>query len=67
MQLDPEEVKHLGAGQMLGRVMESGAVESMAMGAGFSGLVALMELGLAGSVLVMLVSVAAISTIRQTI
>ncbi len=35
LQLDPEEIRHQGAGQFLGRVMESEAVESLALGGGF--------------------------------
>ena len=51
LQLPPDQIRHQGAGQLLGRVMESGAVEAMALNAGFAGLVALLELVLAGVVL----------------
>ena len=53
MRLDPEEIRHQGAGQLLGRVMESGAVESMALSAGLLGVLSVMELALAMSVLVL--------------
>jgi ATP-binding cassette subfamily B protein len=36
--LAPEEVRHEGAGSFLGRVIESSAVESLALGAGLTGL-----------------------------
>jgi ATP-binding cassette subfamily B protein len=51
LHLEPEEVRHQGAGQLLGRVIESGAVESMALSAGFSGIVALIEMVAAAVVL----------------
>ena len=51
LRLEPEEIRREGAGQLLGRVIESGAVESMALSAGFNGLVALVELAAAGAVL----------------
>ncbi len=35
MQLDPSEVRHQGAGQFLGRVLESEAIEMVAMNGGF--------------------------------
>ena len=44
LRLDPEEIRHQGAGGLLGRVLESQAVENLALGAGVSGLVALVEL-----------------------
>jgi ATP-binding cassette subfamily B protein len=53
LRLEPEEIRHEGAGQLLGRVIESGAVESMALSAGFSGLMAVIELVAAGVVLAM--------------
>ncbi len=53
MRLEPDEIRSQGAGQLLGRVMESDAVESLALGAGFQGVVALLELGLAAAVLAM--------------
>lgn len=51
LQLEPEEVRHLGAGQFLGRVIESERVESLALGGGFLGLVAGVELVFAAAVL----------------
>jgi ATP-binding cassette subfamily B protein len=51
LRLDLEETRHQGAGQLLGRVIESEAVESLALSGGFLGLVAGIELGLATVVL----------------
>jgi ATP-binding cassette subfamily B protein len=51
LQLEPEEVRHLGAGQLLGRVIESEAVESLAVEGGFLALTASLELVLAAFVL----------------
>ena len=51
LQLEPEEVRHLGAGQLLGRVLESETVESMAVEGGFLALTASVELVLAAFVL----------------
>ena len=51
LRLDPEEVRHQGAGQLLGRVIESEAVESLALSGGVLGLMAGLELGLAAAVL----------------
>ena len=49
--LEPDEVRHLGVGQLLGRVIESGALESMALTGGLLGLTAAIELVIAGVVL----------------
>jgi ATP-binding cassette, subfamily B, bacterial len=51
LRLDPEEVRHQGAGQLLGRVIESEAVESLALSGGVLGLMAGLELVLAAAVL----------------
>jgi ATP-binding cassette subfamily B protein len=51
LRLEPEEVRNQGAGQFLGRVMESEAVELLAVGGGFAALVAIVELVLAMIVL----------------
>jgi ATP-binding cassette subfamily B protein len=51
LQLDPDEVRHLGTGQLLGRVLESEVVESMALTGGFLGITAVLELVFAGFVL----------------
>ena len=51
LQLAPEEVRHQGAGQFFGRVMESQAVESLALGGGFTALFAVVELVMAVVVL----------------
>jgi ATP-binding cassette subfamily B protein len=47
LRLEPEEVRHLGAGQLLGRVIESEAVESLAVDGGFLAVTAAVELLLA--------------------
>lgn len=44
LQLEPEEVRHQGVGQLLGRVIESEAVESLALSGGLLGFTALIEL-----------------------
>src|SRR5262249_13534720 len=51
LRMDPDEVRHLGVGQLLGRVIESEVVETMALTGGFLGLTAVLELGLAALVL----------------
>lgn len=35
MRLEPEEIRHQGAGELLGKVLESEALESLALGGGF--------------------------------
>ena len=52
LQLQPEEIRRQGAGQLLGRVIESEAVGSLAIGGGFMALLATLELMLAAGVLV---------------
>ena len=47
LQLEPDEIRHLGAGQLLGQVLESEAIESLALTGGFLGLTAVVELVLA--------------------
>jgi ATP-binding cassette subfamily B protein len=44
LRLRPEEIRHKGVGQFLGEVMESEAVESLALSVGFQGLTAAIEL-----------------------
>jgi ATP-binding cassette subfamily B protein len=51
LQLEPEEIRHQGAGQFLGRVMESEAVEMLALGGGFMAVVAVIELIMASAIL----------------
>ncbi len=51
LRLDIEMVKHQGAGQLLGRVMESQALESLALNGGFSVVIAVIEIAFAGWVL----------------
>jgi ATP-binding cassette subfamily B protein len=43
LRLQPEEIRRQGVGQFLGRVIESEAVESLALSGGFLGLVAAIE------------------------
>ncbi len=47
LKLEPEEIRHQGLGQFLGRVMESEAVEMLALSGGFISVLSLIELGLA--------------------
>jgi ATP-binding cassette subfamily B protein len=51
LRLEPEEIRHGGAGHFLGQVLEAEAVESMALSGGFLSLMAVIELTLAGAVL----------------
>jgi ATP-binding cassette subfamily B protein len=51
LRLAPEEVRHQGAGQFLGRVLEAEAVEALALSGGMLGLLAVIELALAAVVL----------------
>ncbi len=51
LHLDVESVRHQGAGQLLGRVMESQAFESLALNFGLGSLVAMLELGFAAAVM----------------
>ncbi len=51
LRLEPEEIRHQGTGQILGRVIESEAVESLAMGGGFTSLMAAVDVAVAVPVL----------------
>ena len=51
LSLDPDSIRHQGAGQLLGRVIETEAVESLALSGGFLGLVAVIELAISVFVL----------------
>ncbi|MFT3767577.1 MAG: DUF192 domain-containing protein [Minicystis sp.] len=51
--LAPEEVRHDGAGALLGRVIESEAVESLSLTAGFDGLTAILEIIVSGALLLL--------------
>ena len=51
LRFDPERIRQEGSGQLLGRVIESAAVEALAISGGFAGLAAMIELGLAGLIL----------------
>jgi ATP-binding cassette subfamily B protein len=44
LRLDPDSLRHQGAGQLLGRVLESEAVEALALSGGFLAVVALIEI-----------------------
>ncbi|MCB0079885.1 MAG: ATP-binding cassette domain-containing protein [Caldilineaceae bacterium] len=47
MRLDPEEIRHQGVGQFLGRVLASDTVEQMGLASGFVALLALFQLAAA--------------------
>lgn len=51
LRLDPDEIRHQGAGHHLGRVIESEAVESLALSGGFLSLAGLIQLLIAAAVL----------------
>jgi ATP-binding cassette subfamily B protein len=51
LRLEPDRIRHQGAGELLGRVLESQAVEALALSGGFLSLVALIEIFIAGFVL----------------
>lgn len=51
LKLEPEEIRHQGMGQFLGRVMESEAVEMLALGGGFTAVLSIIDLVLAGFIL----------------
>lgn len=51
LRLEPEEIRREGAGQLLGRVIEAEAVESLALGGGLLAALAALELVLAAGVL----------------
>ncbi len=53
LRLDPDQIRHQGAGQLLGRIIETDAVETMALNGGFHGLLALSELAMSAVVLSM--------------
>ncbi len=44
LRMEPDSIRHQGAGQLLGRVLECEAVESLALSGGFLAFVALIEL-----------------------
>lgn len=51
LRLEPDEVRHQGVGHLLGRVVESEAIESLALRGGFLGAVAVIEVVVAAFVL----------------
>jgi ATP-binding cassette subfamily B protein len=51
LRLDPEEIRHLGVGRLLGCTLEAEVLEQMAVTGGFLGLTGLVELVLAGGIL----------------
>ncbi len=52
LRLEPEEIRHQGVGQFLGRVIDSEAVESLVLTGGHVGLIACVELLLALPILI---------------
>lgn len=53
LRLNPDQIRHQGAGQLLGRIVETDAVETMALNGGFHALLAVVELTMVGAVLSM--------------
>jgi ATP-binding cassette, subfamily B, bacterial len=53
LRLEPHEIRHQGAGQLLGRVFESQAIESLLLGAGFTCVLAVIEVVISVGVLAM--------------
>jgi ATP-binding cassette subfamily B protein len=51
--LDPEDVRGQGAGQLLGRVLDTEALHTLALTGGLTGLIALLQLLAAGALLVL--------------
>lgn len=51
LQMAPEEIRHQGAGNLLGRVIESETVEALALSGGFLALVSVIELAMAALIL----------------
>jgi ATP-binding cassette subfamily B protein len=51
LKLESDEIRHQGMGQFLGRVMDSDAVEMLALSGGFTAVLAVIELVMAGWVL----------------
>lgn len=51
MRLHPDEIRHEGAGQLMGRVFESEAIETVSLNGGIRGLTAIIELIMAFGVL----------------
>ncbi len=51
LRLNPEEIRHLGFGRLLGCTLEAEALEQMAVSGGFLGLTGLVDLILAGGIL----------------
>lgn len=51
LRLEPEEIRREGAGQLLGRVIESQAIEALTLSGGFLALAAALELAVAAAVL----------------
>lgn len=51
LRLEPDEIRHHGVGELLGRVIESDTVETLALRGGLSAVVAVVEVLFAGAVL----------------
>lgn len=51
LKMNPDEIRHLGSGQMLERVMEAESFEVFALGGGLTALLAMIQLGIAAFIL----------------
>ena len=51
LKMNPDDIRHLGTGQLLERVMEAESFEMLALGGGLSALIAVLQLGSAAWVL----------------
>ena len=51
LKMNPDDIRHLGMGQLLERVMEAESVEMLALGGGLSAIISVLQLGVAAWVL----------------
>jgi ATP-binding cassette, subfamily B, bacterial len=51
LRVDPDDIRHQGAGQLLGRVVESSAIETLGLTGGLSALTALVEIAISAFML----------------
>jgi len=51
LQLEPEQIRHQGAGQFLGRILDAESTETLGLASGFWGLLAVVQLGSAAVIL----------------
>ena len=51
LKMNPDDIRHLGTGQLLERVMEAESVEMLALGGGLTALISILQLGSAAWVL----------------